>query len=132
MITTDKALKRVAWYVTVFKTIKSFTKSTFKPIPVKFPFKYFIITVISTIIIWTILASAVIYRNAYKDGIGELADVLHFKGRREKHRVEKAIKAFLFAPFNFVSANLFPEEIPHINIDIKFKHYQKLIQKRKE
>lgn len=132
MIIVDKASKRVAWYVTVFKAIKAFTKSTFKPVPVKFPFKYFIITVISTIIIWTILASAVIYRNAYKDGIGELADVLHFKGRREKHRVGKAVKAFLFAPFNFVSANLFPEEIPHINIDIKFKHYQKLIQKRKE
>ena len=77
----------------IFKIFKSLPKSIFRPIPVKFPFKYFFITVISTILIWTVLVSAIIYRNAYKDDIGQLADLLQFEGRREKHKTQKAIKS---------------------------------------
>jgi len=135
MILTKKTTKSIAWYVMVFKTVISFIsfiRTAFKPIPVKFPLKYFLITVLSTIIIWTTIASAIIYRNAYKPKISELADILHLKGRREKHKTGKAIKSFLTAPFNWVSANLNSEEIPHIYLDIKFKHYQKLIKKREE
>ena len=55
--------------------------------------------------------SAIIYRNAYKPDISKLADVLHFKGMREKHRTGKAITSFLTAPFNWVYANLNSEEI---------------------
>ena len=91
MILVKKTTKRVAWYVAVFKTVISFTTATFKPIPVKFPFKYFLITVLSTIIVWTVLVSAIIYRDAYKPDISKLADVLHFKGTKEKHRTVKAI-----------------------------------------
>ena len=64
--------------------------------------------------------------------MGLLADLLQFKGRREKHRTQKAIKAFLLAPYNWVSSNLNAEEIPHIYIDIKFKNYQKLLKNREE
>jgi hypothetical protein len=132
MILTNKAKYRAAWYTTVLKTVMPVLKNTFKPTPVKFPFKYFIITVLSTIIIWTLFASALIYRNAYKPEISKLADILHFSGRREKHRTKKAITSFLTAPFNWVAANLNSEEIPHLYLDIKFKHYQKLIKKREE
>jgi hypothetical protein len=132
MLITNKASKNIAWYVIVFKAIRSFTKSPFKPIPVKFPPKYFFITVISTILLWTLLLSAIIYRNSHKDDIGQLADLLFFEGRREKHSLRIAVKTFLLAPYNWISSNLNAEETPHIYIDIKFKHYQKLIKKREE
>jgi hypothetical protein len=132
MITTDKASKNIAWYVFVFKTVRSFVKLPFKPIPVKFPPKYFFITIISTILLWTLLLSAIIYRNSYKDDIGKLADLFFFEGRREKHSLGIAVKTFLLAPYNWISSNLNAEEIPHIYINIKFKHYQKLIKKREE
>ena len=120
MIISNKASKLVPWYFKLLRNLLSFAKSSFKPIPVKFPFKYFIITVICTVLIWTIIFSALIYRNAYKADIGGLADVLEFKGRREKHKLGKAIQAFLYAPVNWIGANLFPEDIPHIYIDLKF------------
>jgi hypothetical protein len=132
MIITDKASKNIAWYVIFFKAIRSFPKSPFKPIPVKFPPKYFFITIISTILLWTLLLSAIIYRNSYKDDIGKLADLLFFEGRREKHSLGIAVKTFLLAPYNWISSNLNAEETPHIYINIKFKHYQKLIKKREE
>ena len=132
MITVDNTQKKSPLIAAIFKIFKSLPKSIFRPIPVKFPFKYFFITVISTILIWTVLVSAIIYRNAYKDDIGQLADLLQFEGRREKHKTQKAIKSFLLAPYNWISSNLNPEEIPHIYIDIKFKHYQKLLKTREE
>ena len=128
MIIVDNTQKKTSKLATVLKLLKSFLKLTFRPIPVKFPFKYFFITVISTIIIWTVLLSAIIYRNAYKDDIGQLADILQFEGRREKHKTQKAIKTFLLAPYNWISSNLNPEKIPHIYMDIKFKHYLKLLK----
>lgn len=132
MIVSYKTKKDTPIYVAIWRVFNSFPKSIFKSIPVKFPFKYFFITVISTVLIWTILLSAIIYRNAYKDDIGQLADILQFEGRREKHRTQKAIKAFLLAPYNWISSNLNAEEIPHIYIDIKFKHYQKLLENREK
>ena len=36
------------------------------------------------------------------------------------------------APYNWITSNVFPEELPHIFIDIKFKNYQKLVKKREE
>ena len=139
MIISNKTSKSVPWYLNFLRNLLSFSKSSFKPIPVKFPFKYFIITVISTILIWTLLASAIIYRNAYKGSdhdrdhdlnIDKLANHLNFLGRREKHRTEKAIKAFILAPFNWIGANLFPEQLPHIYIDLKYKHYLKILKIR--
>lgn len=132
MIVTNKTQKSLPIFVVIRRVFKSFPKSIFKPVPVKFPFKYFLITVLSTIIIWSLLASAIIYRNAYKPDVSELADLLHFKGLREKHRTGKAIKAFLLAPFNWIHGNLFSEEIPHIYIDLKFKNYQKLLNIREK
>ena len=132
MIISDKPTKTTGFITAILKVLKSLPSPIFKSIPVKFPLKYFLITVLSTIIIWSILVSAIIYRNAYKPDISKLADILHFSGRREKHRTVKAIKAFLFAPFNWMSANLNGEEIPHIYIDIKFKNYLKLVKKREE
>ena len=132
MIIVDNTQKKTSKLATVLKLLKSFLKLTFRPIPVKFSFKYFFITVISTIIIWTVILSAIIYRNAYKDEIGQLADILQFEGRREKHKTQKAIKTFLLAPYNWISSNLNPIKIPHIYIDIKFKHYLKLLKSREE
>jgi len=132
MIISNQTSKSVPWYLKILRNLLSLAKFSIKPIPVKFPFKYFIITVISTILIWTLIASAIIYRNAYKADIGGLADILEFQGRREKHKLGKAIKAFLFAPVNWLSANFLPEDIPHIYIDLKFKHYQKIVKKREE
>ena len=139
MIISKKNSKPVSWYLNFLRNLLSFAKSSFKPIPVKFPFKYFIITVISTILIWTLIASAIIYRNAYKGSdhdpghdlnVNKLANHLNFLGRREKHRTEKAIKAFILAPFNWIGANLFPEQLPHIYIDLKYKHYLKILKIR--
>jgi len=130
MIISKNSSRSVSWYLKIFRNLLNFCKSSFKPIPIKFSFKHLIITVISTILIWTLIASAIIYRNAYKEGVGELANQLNFKGRREKHRLGKAIKAFIFAPFNWLGANLFPEQLPHIYIDLKYKHYSKLLKKR--
>ena len=132
MIFIDKSQKRNTWHISFFRAIKFLLKPLLKPIPVKFPFKYFLITVISTIIIWTLIASAVIYKNSYKPIVGELADQLKFKGLREKHRTEKAIKSFILAPYNWFTSHVFPEELPHIFIDIKFKNYQKIVNKREE
>jgi len=139
MIISNKTSKPVPWYLNFLRNLLSFAKSSFKPIPIKFPFKYFIITVVSTILIWTLIASAIIYRNAYKGSdhdpdhelnVNKLANHLNFLGRREKHRTEKAIKAFILAPFNWIGANLFPEQLPHIYIDLKYKHYLKILKIR--
>jgi len=135
MIISNKAPKTVPWYLNFLRNLLSSAKPSFKPIPIKFSFKYFIITVISTILIWTLIASAIIYRNAYKGSdhdlnVNKLANHLNFLGRREKHRTEKAIKAFILAPFNWLGANLFPEQVPHIYIDLKYKHYLKILKKR--
>ena len=124
MIISNNTSKPVPWYLNFSRNLLSFAKSSFKPIPVKFPFKYFIITVVATIILWTLIASAIIYRNAYKGtdhdlNVNKLANHLNFLGRREKHRTEKAIKAFILAPFNWLGANIFPEQLPHIYIDLK-------------
>ncbi len=131
MIVSNKTTKDTGFFTTIFKVLKLIPKPTFNQIPVKFPLKYFLVTVLLTIIIWSVIASAMIYRNAYKPEISKLADILHFKGRREKHKTGKAIKAFLLAPFNWVSANL-NQEIPHIYIDIKFENYLKLVKKREK
>ncbi|MBT6326230.1 MAG: hypothetical protein HOJ35_09690 [Bdellovibrionales bacterium] len=135
MIISNNTSKPVPWYLNFSRNLLSFAKSSFKPIPVKFPFKYFIITVVATIILWTLIASAIIYRNAYKGtdhdlNINKLANHLNFLGRREKHRTEKAIKAFILAPFNWLGANIFPEQLPHIYIDLKYKHYLKILKTR--
>ena len=132
MIISNKPSKTTPWLSNFFRRLLFLFKSSYKPIPIKFSFKHFIFTVISTILIWTLIASSIIYRNAYKEGIGELANELNFKGRREKHRLEQAIKAFILAPFNWIAANLFPEQLPHIYIDLKYKHYLKLLKKREE
>ena len=126
MITVDNRHKKSSLIKVAVGIIKSLPKSIFKPIPVKFPFKYFLITVISTILIWSFLLSAIIYRNAYKKEAAVLADLIHYKGPREKHRLGKAVKAILMAPYNWMSSNLSGEKIPHFYIDIKFKHYQKI------
>jgi len=139
MIISNKVSKTVPWNLNFLRNLLSFAKSSFKPIPIKFPFKFFIITVISTILIWTLIASAIIYRNAYKGSdhdsnheldVDKLANHLNFLGRREKHRTGKAIKAFILAPFNWLGANLYPEQLPHIYIDMKYKHYLKILKKR--
>ena len=132
MIISNKPSKTTPWFSNFFRRLLFLFKSSYKPIPIKFSFKHFIFTVISTILIWTLIASAIIYRNAYKEGLGELANELNFKGRREKHRLEQAIKAFILAPFNWIAANLFPEQLPHIYIDLKYKHYLKLLKKRQQ
>ena len=123
MIISNKPSKTNPLLSNFFRRLLFLFKSSYKPIQIKFSFKHFIFTVISTILIWTLIASAIIYRNAYKEGIGELANELNFKGRREKHRLEQAIIAFILAPFNWITANLFPEQLPHIYIDLKYKHY---------
>ena len=132
MIFTNKKPKINAWYVKAFKIILSSFKPKLKPTKVKFPLKYFLITVLSTVLIWTIIASAIIYRSAYKKEVAELAKILRLKGRREKHSIGKAVKAIISAPFNWANSKLLIEEIPHLYIDIKFKYYQKLLQKRQE
>ena len=132
MITVDNRHKKSSLIKVAVGIIKSLPKSIFKPIPVKFPFKYFLITVISTILIWSFLLSAIIYRNAYKKEAAVLADLIHYKGPREKHRLGKAVKAILMAPYNWMSSNLSGEKIPHFYIDIKFKHYQKILQEREK
>ena len=132
MIFSKKRAKPIAWYLPFFRSIKLLAKAVLKPTRIKFPFKYCLITVLSTVIIYSIVASSIIYRNAYKPEIGKLSENLGFKGRREKHRIGKAIQAFLFAPFNWTSAYFNGEKIPHIFIDIKFKNYQKILNNRNE
>ena len=127
MIFTNKKPKINAWYVKAFKIILSSFKPKLKPTKVKFPLKYFLITVLSTVLIWTIIASAIIYRSAYKKEVAELAKILRLKGRREKHSIGKAVKAIISAPFNWANSKLLIEEIPHLYIDIKFKYFQKTI-----
>ena len=89
MLIGNKKTNKASFFTEVLKWLP---KPLFGSISVKFPVKYFLVTVLSTIIIWSVIASAVIYRNSYKPDIGKLADILEFNGRREKHKTGQAIK----------------------------------------
>jgi hypothetical protein len=88
---------------------------------------------LSTILIWTFLLAAFIYRQSHKEGFKEIAFFLNLKGREEvKHKFLRSAKTIALAPFNWTVANLSNQEIPKIHIDIKFKHFQKLYEKREQ
>ena len=74
----------------------------------------------------------IIVRKSHKEGWLELATLFNLKGRDAKYNLSRSIKTIAFAPFKWVKANLSNQGIPQIHIDIKFKHWLKLVKKREE
>jgi hypothetical protein len=133
MIVTDNSKKNASPFKEVFKFWNSLPKLKFDSIPIKFDLKKSALIILITIILWTFLLAAFIYRQSHKAGFKELAFSLNLKGRDEvKHKFMRSVKAVALAPFNWTVANFSNHEIPQIHIDIKFKHFQKLHKKREE
>jgi len=133
MIVTDNSKKNASLFKKVIESWNSLPKLKIYSIPVKFDIKKSVLIILITIILWTFLLASFIYRQSHKEGFKELAFSLNLKGREEvKYKFMRSVRTIALAPFNWAMANLSNHEIPQIHIDIKFKHYQKLVKKREE
>jgi hypothetical protein len=107
-------------------------KIKFKFIPIKYPTKTIFLVSILSIFIWTSFITYMLVRNTPKSLVTELSDILKVKVRHEKRKSLESLKSVAWAPINWLDANFLAPEIPLIHIDIKFKHLQKIQQKRNE
>ena len=98
----------------------------------KISFKQLALIVFSSIFLWTFFASYMIYRNTPKKMITELADLIGLKARENKKKTKEALKAVTLGPLRWIAAQLSDPQLPEVYIDIKFKHFRKLQEKRKE
>jgi hypothetical protein len=132
MIVKDNKEKRLSFLSRINESIKFYPGSITRLVPVVYSFKKIAIIILLTIIVWSFLFSVVIYRKSHTPGFEELALALNLKGRDFKHKTSESFKTTAIAPFRWLRANLSDDEVPQINIDIKFKHLQKLIAKREQ
>jgi len=132
MIVKDNKKNRSSFLSKISELKKKNPGLTLRLVPIDYSFKKFATIILLTIIVWSFLFSVVIYRKSHTPGFEELAIALNLKGRDLKHKTFESFKTIFLAPFLWLRANLSGEEVPHINIDIKFKHLQKLIAKREQ
>ena len=132
MIIKDNNKKRFSFLSQINESIKFYSGSASRIVPDFYSLKKIITIILLTIIVWSFLFSVVIYRKSNTPGFEELALAFNLKGRDLKHKTSESFKTIAIAPFRWLEANLSNDEIPHFNIDIKFKNLQKLIAKREQ
>ncbi|UCD10668.1 MAG: hypothetical protein JSU88_08220, partial [Nitrospinaceae bacterium] len=88
--------------------------------------------ILSTMLMWTFLLAAVIYRKAHTEGFKEAAEIINLVGRRVKHNFQDSLKAVGLAPYHWGLAKISSANIPSLYFDIKFKHLQVLQKKREQ
>jgi hypothetical protein len=130
MIVSDKKQPKPSFRHKIDSLLKILPRFKFFPIPVVYNLKKLILLVLLVIVVWTFLLSVFIYRQSHTQGFEELALALNIKGRDVKYKTYESTKAVTLAPFRWIKANYFVQGIPRLNIDIKFKHMQKLRAKR--
>ena len=132
MIVTKNTQKDSSFFKKILWFWNFFSKPRVNLIPIKFNFKKIAFIVLTTIILWTFLLSVLIYRQSHKPGFKEMAFSLKLKGRNIKHDTMESFKAITLAPFNWSMSHFLNNQIPRIHIDIKFKNFQKLAEKREQ
>jgi hypothetical protein len=100
--------------------------------PPKISLKRLIIIVCTTIFLWTFFASYMIYRNTPGKVSSFAADLIDMKVRNVKKKTKDALKIATLGPFNWIIAKFSGADLPEVYIDIKFKHFRKLEEKRKK
>lgn len=87
--------------------------------------------IITSLITFLVVVKYQASKNSWTPSSSNLASWAHRKGYWSSIASVGPVKALLLAPKNILSFKL-PEEIPKIAIDIKFKHLQKVFNKRDE
>ncbi len=126
MIVTDnknnskKTTSLLSYFLKVISGIK------INIVTIKIPRRTILVVSILSVFIWTVFLAYIIYRNTPKPLVTELANVVGMSVTQKRKESLESFESTLRAPLNWIKSRLFPSKIPQINIDIKFKHFQKL------
>ena len=138
MITKGRKQEPAFWknilskFLTVLSLIRDRHPKQRNPLPSrKINFKQLAFIIFSSIFIWTFFTSYIIYRNTPKEMITELANVIGLNARENKKKTKEALKTVTLAPLRWVAAWFRGAQLQDVYIDIKFKHFRKLQEKRK-